>query len=232
MSLVATSLRTGRHSYAVRVSSRADAACYAFHTSGSTGKPKAVVGTRKALKAFFSWARFSSFPLGRSDCVLWSTSVAWDTSLWMTLWPHLVGTNIAVLEQGAEREVFSVVKGARESCATVMFNTPSQLLLLVALSPLSHLRQMFCGGEALPLTLARQFSTWSGTRLVNVYGPTECTVVVSSYTYRPDLCRHWGAQVGRAFANSAIALICSQMNVEGRGSVLIRGAQVCAGYYN
>ncbi len=148
---------------------------YVIYTSGSTGKPKGVQIPHRALANFLR--SMSERPgITSQDTLLAVTTLCFDISMLELLGPLTTGARVAL----ASREVAADGSRLRETLsaagATLMQATPStwRLLLDAGWTPPPGFR-MLCGGEALPLDLARQL-TRAGGELWNMYGPTETTI--------------------------------------------------------
>ncbi len=96
--------------------------------------------------------------------------------------------------------------------------------------PLSAVRTLLVGGEALPQTLADQLLTWSHTRVYNVYGPTETTIWSACWPLAPG-----PVTLGRALPGEQLLVLSSRHHLQppgATGEIAIAGAGVARGYLN
>ncbi|MBD9358039.1 non-ribosomal peptide synthetase/type I polyketide synthase [Methylomonas albis] len=161
---------------------------YVIFTSGSTGRPKGVQIQHGSLLNFLmSMQREPG--LSEQDSLLAVTTIAFDIAALEIYLPLISGAHLLL----ADRET---ALDGRQLQATLqchgishMQATPATWRLLLesdwkAPKPFNVL----CGGEALPVALARQLLE-NGLRLWNLYGPTETTIwssVREVLALRPD----------------------------------------------
>src|SRR6185295_16060005 len=159
---------------------------YVIYTSGSTGQPKGVVIRHgNAARLFTATDRWFGF--GSDDVWTLFHSYAFDFSVWEIWGALLYGGRLVVVPYWVSRSPEAFYELVREEGITVLNQTPSAFrqLLWAEESPLTSLRTVVFGGEALELaSLAPWYARHADDRprLVNMYGITETTVHV---TYRP-----------------------------------------------
>ena len=117
---------------------------------------------------------------------------------------------------------------------THMQCTPSLAGALVAapesFAALRRLNTLLVGGEALPVSLAKQLREHAGCRLINLYGPTETTVW--SAAHRVDGINAT-IPIGRPLANTAIYILDPNLQPVPTGvpgEIFIGGEGVARGY--
>jgi SAM-dependent methyltransferase len=114
--------------------------------------------------------------------------------------------------------------------------TPSLARMLAAdpgtLDSLRSLRKLMLGGEALPVSLARQLQGVVSGQIHNMYGPTETTIWSTTYPVRAVI----GAiPIGRPIANTQIYILDPHLQpvpVGIPGELYIGGTGVVRGYLN
>ncbi|OZC29535.1 non-ribosomal peptide synthetase [Gordonia polyisoprenivorans] len=154
-----------------------DALAYIITTSGTTGTPSAVAVTHRGVHRCTTVSGISVL-----DRVAFTTGPAFDASIMAIL--SAVGAGAAlVVAPSTVRAGTELTTWLRDVSATVMLGTPS-VMQTVDPAALPSMRRVFIGGEALPRTLADQWS--AHTEVDNVYGPTEATVWVTGAPYRSD----------------------------------------------
>ncbi|MFD6395762.1 amino acid adenylation domain-containing protein [Nocardia sp. NPDC060249] len=149
----------------------ADNAAYVIYTSGSTGKPKAVHLSHRGLAGLVS-AHTDAFGAGPDSVVLQVASPGFDACLSELLLAHGSGAALVVAppEVYAGTDLEELLRAQHVSHAII---TPSVLKTMDP-SRTPSLTSLAVVGEATePDTVNR----WAhGRRLMNHYGPTECTI--------------------------------------------------------
>ncbi|HEX2211317.1 MAG TPA: amino acid adenylation domain-containing protein, partial [Longimicrobium sp.] len=157
---------------------------YVLYTSGSTGTPKGAGIEHRALVNHMAWF-IRDFRIGADDRVLLKTPIVFDAAGWEVFAPLISGARLVLAAPGEERDPAALLRTVRDREITILQLVPTffrALLDEAQLAACTSLRQLFCGGEALPGELARRFSEiLPHTRLVNLYGPTECCIDTSTH---------------------------------------------------
>ncbi|MEU6592199.1 amino acid adenylation domain-containing protein [Streptomyces sp. NPDC046881] len=214
-----------------------DSLVYVLYTSGSTGTPKGVEVEHRNLTNRLYWDA-AAFPLHPSDAVLHHTSLGFDISVWEIFAPLVSGATLVVPPPGALRDPHRMLTLMRDTGTTVLACVPSLLDVLLdeddpAPADVTGLRYVFCGGETLPPRLVERFHALGlAAQLHNFYGPSECTIDVTSW--RCDA----GAgdapvPIGVPLANVGVHVLDEHGEVvpPGRtGELYVGGAGVARGY--
>jgi amino acid adenylation domain-containing protein len=156
----------------VEDASQLESPCVILFTSGSTGTPKGVLLSHKALSTSLS-DHGNKIGVSNASRVLSFASFAFDAHLWDTWTCLIYGGTICIPN---ENDRMDDLQG---------FMTRSNInvaLLVPAVSEsleptgLSNLQTLIVGGEAIT---AHQLERWANTgiRVINAYGPTECSVI-------------------------------------------------------
>ena len=157
---------------------------YMIYTSGSTGKPKGVMIEHRSIVSQMSWLR-RVYGLDRTRTVLQKTPMSFDAAQWEILAPSC-GSTVVMGGPGVYRDPERLIETIARHQVTTLQCVPSLLQALLdteELAGCTSLTQVFCGGEALSKNLAIQcLEALSECELVNLYGPTECTINSSAYT--------------------------------------------------
>ncbi|WP_328609015.1 amino acid adenylation domain-containing protein [Amycolatopsis sp. NBC_00345] len=155
-------------------------AAYVVHTSGSTGRPKGVVVERAGLANLVAW-HHREFGLGPGDRATMIAAPGFDASLWEIFAALTAGATLEVPPAELLHSPDELREWLSERRITTTF-LPTPLLENILPWTAGHApRSVLTGGDRLhavpgPLPF----------RLVNNYGPTECTVVATSGTVGPD----------------------------------------------
>jgi amino acid adenylation domain-containing protein len=214
-----------------RVSQTEDHLAYCIHTSGSTGRPKGVqISHRNAVSFLLASQRY--FPIGSRDSLLAVTTLSFDISVLEIFLPLLGGGRVRMVARETVADGAKLKAILESEPITYMQATPSTWKILLT----SHWQSrpgltMLCGGEAMPLPLARELTTGGGT-LFNCYGPTE-TTVWSAYERIEPGCER--IAIGRPCVNERIYILDARgqpVPIGIEGHLYIGGPGVSPGYLN
>ncbi|MEV7289303.1 amino acid adenylation domain-containing protein [Streptomyces sp. NPDC093252] len=147
---------------------------YLIYTSGSTGRPKGVEVPHGAL-AHLLLAFRTSLTARPGDVWLAVTSLSFDISALELLLPLITGGRVVLADERQVRDGGALTGLAARHGVTHLQATPSGWRLMLDAGLDAPGLTALCGGEALPLPLARRLRERVG-RLWNVYGPTETTI--------------------------------------------------------
>jgi amino acid adenylation domain-containing protein len=204
---------------------------YVIYTSGSTGAPKGVEVTHGGLSnLLFAMAREPGF--ASSDTMLAVTTVTFDIAALELLLPLVQGGRVAIATADEAKDGTELLARLEQSGASVLQATPMtwRLLLEAGFRSRPGLR-MLCGGEALPLDLARKLLEGGG-ELWNMYGPTETTIWSSVARIQPE---DEVVTIGLPIANTQFYIVDDNNEPVGvgiPGELLIAGTGLARGYAN
>jgi amino acid adenylation domain-containing protein len=168
-----------------------DALAYLYFTSGSTGRPKAIAGRLKAIDHFVRW-EIATFEIREGTRVSQLISPAFDAFLRDAFVPLAAGGTVCL---PPSRE--TVLDGAAlaawidEARVHLIHCTPSVLRTVMAqdLDPsrFPELRRVLLAGEPLLPSDVQRWQAAFGERieLVNLYGPSETTMIKLFYRVQP-----------------------------------------------
>ncbi|MEV1250027.1 amino acid adenylation domain-containing protein [Nonomuraea sp. NPDC049750] len=218
-----------------------DAPAYAIFTSGSTGTPKGVVITHRGIVNRVLWT-VRRHALTAADRVLQKTTIAFDAAGWEIFAPLAVGGTVVLASPGAERDPALIVADAATHGVTVLQAVPSMLGLLAeepGLSDCAALRLVFSAGEPLTADLCARLAARLPAELHNTYGPTECSIDVTAWPYRPGITTggHLSGKgtvpIGGPIDNTAIRILDAESRpvpVGVPGELCVAGDGLARGY--
>jgi amino acid adenylation domain-containing protein len=154
-----------------------DDLAYVIYTSGSTGVPKGVEITHRSLLNLIRWHQ-EAFEISSRDRATQLAGIGFDAAVW-ELWPHLTaGASVHFVPDSVRTSPEQLLEWLVSNRITISFVPTALAEFMIALEwPLeTPLRFMLTGAD----TLHRYPSPRLPFRLVNNYGPTECTVVTTS----------------------------------------------------
>jgi amino acid adenylation domain-containing protein len=209
---------------------------YVIYTSGSTGLPKGAMNTHRGIYNQLLWMQ-DAFQLTDGDRVLQKTPSSFDASVWECFLPLSFGAWLVVARPGGHKDSNYLVKIIQEQKITILELVPSMLQVFLDekdVEKCNSLKQVFCGGEALPYELQEHFFTKLPAELHNLYGPTETAVGVTTWHCRRGSDRHV-VPIGYPVANTQVYILDSHLQpvpVGIPGELHIGGVQVGRGYLN
>ncbi len=203
------------------------AAAYFACTSGTTGTPRIVVATRHALAAQLQWLG-GVLSANAADRVLQRTPPAFDAALWEMLLPATAGMT-SVFADPADLAPDRLAITSSNRGISMLQATPSLLHALVArggLETCRALRLIVAGGERLSAGLLGVLQATTSARVMNAYGPTECTVQVTMHP-PVDVSGDPSAPVsiGQPMENATLGIRDGVFDVVSRGAV----GELCIG---
>ncbi|MFR9793700.1 amino acid adenylation domain-containing protein [Streptomyces sp. MB22_4] len=156
---------------------------YVIYTSGSTGRPKGVLIEHRSILSQMRWMQMCGH-LSASTTVLQKTPASFDAAQWEILAPA-VGAHVVMAGPGSYRDPEALIDAIVRHEVTTVQCVPTLLQALLdteRFTSCTTLRRVFSGGEALSRQLARTLLDevpW--VSLVNLYGPTECTINATAH---------------------------------------------------
>ncbi|MFD5500967.1 amino acid adenylation domain-containing protein [Streptomyces sp. NPDC127061] len=175
-----TTPRPADHPYPRTGPPAPDEVRYVLYTSGSTGRPKAAIVEHRGMLNHL-WAKVDDLGLSADDRLAQTAPLSFDISVWQMLAPLLVGGRVQVFADEQAQDGALLLAELRRRGTTVLETVPTLIRFLLdarqgAEARPGALRWMIATGEALPPALARRWhDTMPGIRLLNAYGPTECS---------------------------------------------------------
>ncbi|WP_052372409.1 non-ribosomal peptide synthetase [Amycolatopsis taiwanensis] len=216
---------------------------YVVYTSGSTGLPKgALVEHRGMLNHLL--AKIEDLALTRADRVTQTAPLGFDISLWQMLAPLVVGAQVEIIDDDIARDPARLVAELQQREITVTETVPTLLQLITEELrhrpvPLANLRWMLATGEELYPAVARGWlRTVPHCRLMNAYGPTECSDDVTHHVVTLAHTEASRLSIGSPIANTSLYVLTESegrwrsCDVNETGELFVGGVGVGRGYLN
>jgi amino acid adenylation domain-containing protein len=165
---------------------------YIFFTSGTTGVPKGVLGCHKGLSHFLKWQR-ETFNIGPNDRVAQLTNLSFDASLRDIFLALTSGATLCLPDVSDTAVPDDVMAWLDRQRISVLHAVPSLTQSWLAFAedggPLAAMRWVFFVGEPLTDALVLQWRSRfrNPGEIINLYGPTETTLVKCFYRVPGDV---------------------------------------------
>ncbi len=212
---------------------------YVIYTSGSTGQPKGSLVPHRSIPGYADV--YLELPQGSPpETWLQYSSLSWD-ALTLELWtPLLRGSRCVLYASAAEAGVTpqGLARAIAEQGVTTLWMTSTlfNTMLDVAPEALQPLRVLLVGGEQLSGPHVRRArALLPGTRLVNGYGPSECTVFIACHVIpgEPEELPAGTIPLGRPVGDRRCYVLDSMLElapVGVAGELCVGGPAVARGY--
>ncbi|NEA45816.1 AMP-binding protein, partial [Streptomyces sp. SID10815] len=209
---------------------------YVSHTSGSTGAPNPVLIEHGGLDTYLR-AVVRDNDLGPGTVALQLAPPGYDASIRDTFAPLAAGGCVVLVERSRLLRAESFADTVAAYGVDTLLSTTPSFLSFLAQSPaaagrLRSLRLVCSSGESLRPFLAAGGRALLGGRLVNQYGPSECTMTSTRYEV-PAIPDTSADTVGTAVDGTVVRLLDArgrEVPAGRTGEVHIGGAGVARGY--
>ena len=217
-----------------------DELSYVFFTSGSTGTPKAIAGRLKGINHFIHW-EIKKFGIGPESRVAQLTSPMFDPLLRDVFVPLCSGGTLCIpLDPDVVLSGAELGRWLEQERVTLMHTVPSIFRLMVSqcgTCRFPDLKYVLLAGEAV---LPADVSNWQalvgtqGARLINLYGPSETTMVKFLYPVEEADQLRRSVPIGRPM-EGATAIVIDEAGrvcpIGIAGEIYIRTPYRSLGYY-
>lgn len=203
---------------------------YVIYTSGSTGRPKGVEITHRSLLNLVRWHQ-TAFEVTPDDRASLLASVGFDAAVWET-WPYLsAGASLHLPDEVTRLSPDQLRDWLVNNEITISFlpTVLAERIMDLEYPASTTLRILLTGAE----TLRHYPSPKLPFKVVNNYGPTECTVVATSGFVPAGVCSDALPTIGRPIANTQVYILDERLRPVAAGmagELHIGGAGVARGY--
>ena len=213
---------------------------YIMFTSGSTGFPKGALMSHNNLLNFIQWGK-ETFQVTGEDIFTNANPIYFDNSVFDFYTSIFNGATLVPLSHELVKNAGQLVKAINASDCTIWFSVPSLLVYLLTTKSLSindfkTIKRISFGGEGFPKNKLKQLYEMFGDRmeLFNVYGPTECTCICSSYIISDSDFENMNelAPLGNIANNFGYEILPLDSINPNLGELALIGPCVGLGYYN
>lgn len=210
---------------------------YTLYTSGSTGKPKAASVSLASEVNLLNWYG-STYGLDSSQHVLVFSAIGFDLTQKNLLGSLCFGAQCHFPET-PYYDPEAIVNTIEAQKITWVNCAPSALYPLidfcVDFNQLASLQQVFLGGESIQVDRLTLWLKHSKAQLINMYGPTECADITTSYTLDADTgLGENKLPIGRAIDHVQTYVLDANQQLLPQGAIgelCIAGRSVGLGYF-
>ncbi|WP_139957063.1 amino acid adenylation domain-containing protein [Flavicella sediminum] len=191
-----------------------------LYTSGSTGTPKGVVLSHAALTNNILWHK-DTYKHSEQDIVLQHASFTFDFSILEIFMALACGGLLVLARQKFHYDGFYLIELIKKEKITIIGSAPSLVRAYIKFPEFRNcisLKKVFLGGEALDRNLVNDFFKQSTAELINIYGPTECSISVLQWRCDPKNTK-MPVPIGIPIANMKIILLDENQQIVKNGEI-------------
>ncbi|MFI0444375.1 amino acid adenylation domain-containing protein [Actinomadura sp. 6N118] len=216
---------------------------YVLFTSGSTGTPKGAVVEHQGMINHL-YAKIVDLEMTPADVLAQTAPLGFDISVWQMLCPLLLGGRVDVIGDDVGHDPVAFARAVDDQGITIVELVPTMVRHLlddlsdVSANSLGGLRWMIATGEELPAELSRRWlETMPHARLLNAYGPTECSDDVTHHTVTAKDLELLRLPIGTPIVNTQLYVLrneddgtWSACDIGETGELFVGGVCVGRGY--
>ncbi len=212
---------------------------YVLFTSGSTGIPKGVTITHRSVINFTEWAT-DTFEFDGSTVFGNQAPFYFDTSVLDIYTTLKNGGCVHIIPQMCFSFPIRLLEYVRDNSINSILWVPTVLISVSNLELLekcdvSCLKKILFAGEVMP---TKHLNYWvknlPDSQFVNMYGPTEITVISTYYILDRKLDDSESVPIGFACRNTGLLVLNAdnkEVATDEKGELCIRGTCLSFGYY-
>ncbi|NML39910.1 non-ribosomal peptide synthase/polyketide synthase [Chitinophaga sp. G-6-1-13] len=209
----------------------ADELVYVIYTSGSTGQPKGVMIPHRGLANLVHWHNHA-FQVTADSRATAVSGIGFDAFGW-EIWPYLAaGASVFLVDDDTRIFIPALVELHVKEQITHAFISTALVPAFIQAGEekITGLQYLLTGGDKLPATDVSRLPY----KLINNYGPTENTVVTTSYELLP-VNAEMTPPIGRPVSNTRLYVLSTAGAISPvgvAGEICIAGASLAKGYLN
>ncbi len=213
---------------------------YIMFTSGSTGFPKGAVITHQNLLNFIAWGRHS-IGITEADTLTNVNPIYFDNSVCDLYVALYNGATLCPFTTDKVKDARALVKSVEALNCTMWFSVPSMLVYMLTMRAIDRtsmpaMKRIMFGGEGFPKAKLKELHALLGDRvkLINAYGPTECTCICSAYDITAKDLSEMDelAPLGHLAPDFSYHIEPLEAAEPRLGELFLGGPNVGSGYYN
>ena len=219
-----------------RAKATAENTAYIMYTSGSTGTPKGVEVTQRGVIRLVKNASYVDF--GPAEVFAQISNSSFD-AITFEVWGALLnGARLVILPTSVVLSPEAFAAAIEKHHLSAMFLTSSLFNVMAARCPQAfrEMRHLLVGGDAVDPRWSRHvLKTAPLDRIINGYGPTECTTFSVTHDIRDVPEGAKSVPIGRPLSNSQAYVLDWNMQpapIGVAGELYLGGDGVAKGYWN
>lgn len=217
---------------------------YVIYTSGSTGNPKGTLIAHEGV-INLTVSLQEVYGCNETDTYIQFASYSFDASVGETFMALFFGSKLYLISDEERKSIEDFADMLERESVTGIFLIPTAFFNQIALylpeasySKFATVQKIGVGGEALVASVVRQWQKRFGLKidLINLYGPTECTVITTYHKITEAVSNELTTvPIGKPLTNYECLVLSPQGNicpVNVAGELCIGGIGLAKGYLN
>ncbi|WP_027403946.1 non-ribosomal peptide synthetase [Aphanizomenon flos-aquae] len=213
-----------------------DNLAYIIYTSGSTGTPKGTEVPHRSFIGFMFGVDY--IHLDENQIWLQHSSISWD-GLTLEMWTPLLYGGRCVLYPEKIPTAEKLTQIIQEQKVNTLWLTSALFNMMINTMPqgLLGIKKLLIGGESLSINhVRRALELLPETKIINGYGPSECTVFTCCYPIPQQLGENVNSiPIGKPIGDRTVYILDENLHrvpVGVPGELYVGGASVARGYLN